>query len=223
MTLHPYTFTLFRPVSRQIATDRHPYPSPFALRSLTATLRAPLGAHGPSPIISRPRALGAQLVVAGTRKGVQFIPATIRRCFRWRNPSPRSQCQRQVCLRAGTLGETTPANIVRSLVDRQRSSTTQVSAPKTDCPALNSGGRDTAAKPYPGHPSPMLSLGNQRQCVNSKLVRSANSAKQPCGSSTVLLRSCSSGPLSIIGWVHSSWWRSPPLAAPYDHKPPALP
>ena len=30
--------------------------------------------------------------------------------------------QRQVCLRAGTLGELCQANIVRSLVDRQRSS-----------------------------------------------------------------------------------------------------
>src|SRR5580700_6713490 len=37
-----------------------------------------------------------------------------------------------------------------------------------------------------------------------------------------LIWPCSSGPLSIIGWVHSSWWLSP-LAAPYGHKPPALP
>ena len=38
--------------------------------------------------------------MAGTRKGVQFIPATLRRCFRW-----RKFLQRQVCLRAGTLGK----------------------------------------------------------------------------------------------------------------------
>jgi hypothetical protein len=39
--------------------------------------------HPPQSTIRSPSTSPRKLAVAGTRKGVQLIPATLRRCFRW--------------------------------------------------------------------------------------------------------------------------------------------
>jgi hypothetical protein len=84
--------------------------------------------------------------------------------------------QRQVSLRAGTLGELRQPNIVRSLVDRQRTSADSQQSPG----AHLSSGRDAA---YPGHPRRCFRWKEVTLLIQRQLSSNHWYARrtQPCG------------------------------------------
>ena len=87
--------------------------------------------------------------------------------------------------------------------------------------ARSSSSRPPSADAFVGGGNPLPTPG-LFACWYARRTLPSKDSAQPCGPSTVLLCSCSSGPHpSLAG--RNSWSRSPPLAAPYGHKPPALP
>jgi hypothetical protein len=84
-------------------------------REMLGEVRAACMRHDPGNIAS---ALAINLKWPG-RGGLFLVPATIRRCFRWRGPSFGGSSNASLYLRAGTLGELRPANLLRRVVGRQ--------------------------------------------------------------------------------------------------------
>jgi hypothetical protein len=167
--------------------------------------------------------------VAGTR-GFFLIPAALRRCFRWGILEPTPV---RMSMHAGTprqkvsLAQHRPMGLVLDppgaprVVAGTRGRSNSSRPPSADAFAggISVGRKILSNARYIGV---LVRSANCELRPRSKTLRWSKQGAKPCGQSAILLCSCSSGPhQSLAG--HNSWSRSPPLAAPYGHKPPALP